>query len=377
MARIVDFFSRVTQRGRSRGSLIHVHQEAFMSDSFSFNLAGQKAQVRVPGGTIKEANAGTFPVLKGLSAYILTLEPGGVRIPHWHPDAAEMQYLVSGANVQVGLMPPNNGPEAGKEVSYTLQAPGWVGFIRRGWHHYIQNNGSEPAVMMIFFDNESPDDVDVSWALEIGGRDGTRVMEQVFGISLKGANYSRIWNVPGTPGGVTPPPHSDFGFDLGGQTPIIDVHGGGTARLAIKGIFKELRGMSLFLVTLEPGASLVPHWHPDAAELDYVLSGEVFVGLMTTAQGTRAGKDVSFPLKEGMVGFLPQGWFHYIQNTGTTPAQVLVLFNSDSPTEVDISIAFGTGGTAGQAILQEVFGISWANADFTQVAISPPRTPNK
>ncbi|HEX6369299.1 MAG TPA: cupin domain-containing protein [Longimicrobium sp.] len=346
-----------------------------MGQSFSFDLAGQKAPVNVPGGTIREANADTFPALKGLSAYILTLEPGGVRIPHWHPDAVEMQYLVSGSNVQVGLMPPNDGPVAGQEVSYTLQAPGWVGFIPQGWHHYIQNNGSEPAVLMIFFNNESPDDVDVSWALAIGGRDGTRVMEQVFGISLKGANHKRIWNVPGTPGGVTPPPQSIFGFDLGGQAPIVDVPGGGTARLAIDMTFKKLEGISLFLLTLEPGASLVPHWHPDAAELDYVLSGEVFVGLMTTAHKTRAGKDMSFALKEGMVGFLPQGWFHYIQNTGTTPAQILVVFNNASPSEIDISVAFGTSGAAGQAILEEVFGISWANADFTQVAISPPRSP--
>jgi oxalate decarboxylase len=346
-----------------------------MSQSFSFDLAGQKAPVNVPGGTIREANAGTFPVLQGLSAYILTLDPGGVRIPHWHPDCSEMQYLVSGANVQVGLMQPPTATEPWQDVSYTLQAPGWVGFVPQGWHHYIQNNGSEPAVMMIFFNSQSPDDVDVSWALAIGGKDGTRVMEQVFGISLKGANHSRIWNVPGTPGGVTPPPQSAFGFDLGGQAPQVDVPGGGTVRMAVKSTFCKLNGLALFLLTLEPGASLVPHWHPDAAELDYVLSGELFVGLMTTAQGTGAGKDVSFPLKKGMVDFLPQGWFHYIHNTGTTPAQVLVLFNSDTPDEVDISSAFGTGGAAGRTILEEVFGISWADADFTEAGISPPRPP--
>jgi oxalate decarboxylase len=346
-----------------------------MSHSFSFDVAEQKPPVNVPGGTIREANADTFPVLKGLSAYILTLEPGGVRIPHWHPDAAEMQYLVSGANVQVGLMQPPRGTETWKDVSYTLQAPGWVGFVPRAWHHYIQNNGSEPAVLMIFFNSESPDDVDVSWALAIGGKDGTGVMEQVFGISLKGAKFNRIWNVPGTPGGIAPPPESPHGFNLAGQSPEVSVPGGGTVRTATKGTFPVLHGMSLFLLTLDPGASLVPHWHPDAAELDYVLSGEVFVGLMTTARGTRAGEDVSFRLKKGMVDFLPRGWFHYIQNTGSTPAQVLVLFSSDMPDEVDISTAFGTGGAAGQAILEEVFGISWADADFSEAAISPPRPP--
>ena len=255
-----------------------------MADSFSFNLAAQSPAVKVPGGTIQEANAGNFPQLEGLAAYILTLDPGGVRIPHWHPDCSEMQYLVSGSNVQVGLVTPAQGTKPGIDKSYTLREPGWVGFIPQGWHHYIQNTGTEPAVMMIFFNDESPDDVDVSWALRIGGKDGRGVMEQVFGISLKDANFDQIWCAPGTPGG--PKPTSDFGFNLAGQSspPAISI-GGSTIQQAAKPTFPVLDGMALLLLTLEPGATLVPHWHPNAAELDYVLSGEVFVGLMTTADG--------------------------------------------------------------------------------------------
>lgn len=341
-----------------------------MSQSYSFNLAAQSPPVDVPGGTIREANVGTFPVLQGLSAYILTLEPGGVRIPHWHPDCSEMQYLVSGSNVQVGLITPAQGTKAGTDKSYTLQGPGWVGFIPQGWHHYIQNTGTEPAVMMIFFNSESPNDVDVSWALKVGGKDGRAVMEQVFGISLKGADFDRIWCAPGTPGG--PRPSSDFAFNLAGQSPPAIPVGQSSIQQAAEPTFPVLQGMALLLLTLEPGATLVPHWHPNAAELDYVLSGEVFVGLITPANGTRAGTDVSFPLKQGMVGFLPQNWFHYIQNTGKETAQVLVLLNSEAPEEVDISWAFGTGGADGARVLQEVFGISWLDADFSQIWIAPP-----
>lgn len=209
-----------------------------MTQSFSFNLAAQPPKVDVPGGTIQEANATTFPALNGLSAYILTLEPGGVRIPHWHPDCNEMQYLVSGSNVQVALMTQNHETRVGKDVSYTLEGPGWVGFIPRGWYHYIQNTGTEPAVMMIFFNSSLPDDVDVSWALKVDGGDGRTVMEQVFGISLQGADFDRIWNAPGTPGGPTP--HSRFGFDLAGQSPPPISIGASTIQQAIQPTFHVL-----------------------------------------------------------------------------------------------------------------------------------------
>jgi oxalate decarboxylase len=340
-----------------------------MSQSFSFNLAAQSPPVDVPGGTIKEANAGTFPVLDGLAAYVLTLDPGGVRIPHWHPDCNEMQYLISGSNVQVGLITPAKGLKHGEEKSYTLREPGWVGFIPQGWHHYIQNTGTEPAVMMIFFNNQSPNDVDVSWAFKLGGKDGRGVLEQVFGISLEHADFKRVYNAPGTPGGTTP--KSEFGFNLAGSKPQI-VIGGSTIRQAVKPTMEVLKGMGLLLLTLEPGAALVPHWHPNAVELDYVLSGQVYMGLISTAKGIHPGEDRSATLTAGMVGFIPLNWFHYLHNTGNEPAQVLVLLNSEEPEEVDISWAFRTGGADGERVLKDVFGISWRDANFKQIWISPP-----
>ena len=65
---------------------------------FKFDLAKCPPQVVAKGGTIQEANQGTFPNLagNGLSIYLLTLEPGAVRIPHWHPDAAELDYCLTG-----------------------------------------------------------------------------------------------------------------------------------------------------------------------------------------------------------------------------------------------------------------------------------------
>jgi len=75
---------------------------------FVFDLGKCPPQVVAKGGTIQEANQSTFPGLdgNGLSIYLLTLEPGAVRIPHWHPDAAELDYVLSG-KARVGLAFPD------------------------------------------------------------------------------------------------------------------------------------------------------------------------------------------------------------------------------------------------------------------------------
>jgi hypothetical protein len=51
-----------------------------------------------------------LPILNGwaMSPYLLRLEKGGVREPHWHPNAAELSYCISGrATMTMFLGGPN------------------------------------------------------------------------------------------------------------------------------------------------------------------------------------------------------------------------------------------------------------------------------
>ena len=75
---------------------------------FTFDLAGTPPQAVAKGGTVQEANQSTFPGLagNGLAVYLITLEPGAVRIPHWHPDSAELDYCLQG-KVRFGLSEPD------------------------------------------------------------------------------------------------------------------------------------------------------------------------------------------------------------------------------------------------------------------------------
>jgi oxalate decarboxylase len=48
------------------------------------------------GGNRTKVSSNNFPILKGMAWYILRLERGGIREPHWHPNAAELSYCVRG-----------------------------------------------------------------------------------------------------------------------------------------------------------------------------------------------------------------------------------------------------------------------------------------
>ena len=63
-----------------------------------FDFAGVSPQVVEPSGTITEATGDNFPVLRGNRAavYFLTMKPGALREPHWHPDAWELDIPLSG-----------------------------------------------------------------------------------------------------------------------------------------------------------------------------------------------------------------------------------------------------------------------------------------
>jgi len=127
------------------------------NSQFKFNLKGCPPQVVAKGGTIQEANQNTFPALagNGLAVYFLTLQPGAVRIPHWHPDAAEMDYVLSG-KARIGLAFPS-----GEWQRFDVSA-GEICVLPQGWFHYIKNVGEDVLQMLVIFNNSAPNDIGIS-----------------------------------------------------------------------------------------------------------------------------------------------------------------------------------------------------------------------
>ena len=59
-----------------------------------FNLDATLPQAVCKGGNRTIVSSNNFPILKGMALYLLRLEKGGIREPHWHPNAAELGYCV-------------------------------------------------------------------------------------------------------------------------------------------------------------------------------------------------------------------------------------------------------------------------------------------
>ena len=77
------------------------------------------------------------------------------------------------------------------------------------------------------------------------------------------------------------------------------------------------------------------HWHPNAWELDVPLSGRGRLGV--------ANPEDTFSVQEivpGQIGFIPQGYAHYIENVGTEEMRWVVVFNNTQPDDIGLSTTF-------------------------------------
>ena len=71
--------------------------ELITSQSHLFRLSAVPPTT-YDGGSLQQAHEDNFPILKGQEASIqlITLQPGGIREPHWHPSAWEINLVLSG-----------------------------------------------------------------------------------------------------------------------------------------------------------------------------------------------------------------------------------------------------------------------------------------
>jgi oxalate decarboxylase len=97
-------------------------------------------------------------------------------------------------------------------------------------------------------------------------------------------------------------------------------------------VFPISTTMSGASLELEPGAIREMHWHPNADEWQYYISGTARMSVFM-AQGN--AETVEF--EAGDVGYAPQGSGHYIENTGDEDCRVLLTFNNGNYQEIGVT----------------------------------------
>lgn len=111
-------------------------------------------------------------------------------------------------------------------------------------------------------------------------------------------------------------------------------------------------GMSFVRADFEVGGVNVPHFHPRATEIAFVLEGKVYSGFVDTNN-----KVFAKVIEKGEVMVFPKGLVHFQMNVGHTPATILGSFNSQNPGLQRIPTAiFGSG--IKDELLEKAFGLS-------------------
>jgi oxalate decarboxylase len=109
-----------------------------------FRLSRSKPIKENSGGRIQLADSTNFTISKTIASAMVTIEPGGMREMHWHPNADEWLYIVRGQGRMTVF---NTGPKA----TTNDFRPGDVGVVRKNLGHYIENTGSDVLQAMEVF----------------------------------------------------------------------------------------------------------------------------------------------------------------------------------------------------------------------------------
>ncbi|GAA1021023.1 MULTISPECIES: cupin domain-containing protein [Amycolatopsis] len=106
------------------------------------------------GGTLRGAHEKNFPVLAGQqgSVYLVHLDPGGVREPHWHPSAWELNYIISG-KADWSILGTHEDGSYHNEV-FSAKA-GELVFAPQGFFHYFANSSTTEGLDVLVMFNTS------------------------------------------------------------------------------------------------------------------------------------------------------------------------------------------------------------------------------
>ena len=296
--------------------------------SHKFPLAETNPQLSTPLGTKTQATKSNFPILKGLSLYRLTINEGCFREPHWHANADELGYCLSG-KARVTLFASGN-----VHARFSISA-GEMYFIPSGSLHSIENLGAEPAEFVITFSHESVEDFGLSG----------------FVGCMSAAVMGNTWNLEESVlAGLTRSPHSvEFGqvpsvgtltesdgyaspykFAIESRAPLLS-NADGSAIVARRDTWPALKAQAMYSVRIHGIGMREPHWHPETAELGFVRQGHARMTVQSPD-----GSSETYELHPGDIYFIPRAYPHHIENLDGTEVHFLIFF--DTPDVQDIGL---------------------------------------
>jgi len=303
-------------------------------EAFKYDIENSEGWVG-EGGSAKEATVEEFAVSESIAGVSMRLKPGGLRELHWHAIAAEWAFVLKG-NVRGTVIAPNGQAESADF------GPGDVWYFPKGHGHALQCLGPEEAHFILVFDNGHFSEFGTFSITDWVGHTPANILSRNLGLpaaALAGLPKTETYIMPGKVPPAVPEqlrngdpntnqfPHK---FRMGEMKPV--VFPGGEERILSQKEFPIQTTLTAVLQDLKPGALREMHWHPNADEWQYYISGKSRLTIFG-AHG-RVGTEEFGP---GHVAFIKQGFGHFVEQVGPEPTRILVLFNSPVYEEISIS----------------------------------------
>lgn len=302
----------------------------------TFKFALEKSQGRVDGGSYgKEATVSQLPISKAIAGVSMRMEPGVMRELHWHATAAEWAYVTEG-RVRTTVIDPQGCSETNDFE------PGDVWYFPRGHGHVIETLGNAPCHFILVFDNGYFSEFGTFSISDWIGHAPKELLAKNFGVPASTFDKFPKQEVYFAKGKIPPdvpapplqgwrPPPLTHKYRMHSQRPF-ETFSGGLEWRVDGSQFAISTTMTGVVLEMEPGALRELHWHPNAAEWQYILSGTFNVTLF----GSK-GRWRQETLEKGDVGYIPQGFGHSIENVGKDRARILIVFNSGHYQTIDLS----------------------------------------
>lgn len=296
---------------------------------FPFSMAHNRLE---DGGWAREITLREFPVSKSMAGVNMRLGPGVVRELHWHKEA-EWAYILTGT-VRLTTVDPDGN------LSVDDLGPGDVWLIPAGIPHSIQGL-EEGAEFLLVFDDGNFSENETLLITEYMAHTPRSVLAKNFGVSADNfatipAKEKYIFRMPvpdpldvvraRLPNRPIPNPY----VYAASQLPAKSYNGGRVKTIDSRNF--PVTTLSALIIEIEPGGMREMHWHPDADEWQYYVSGEA---RMTVFDATSKAR--TFNYRAGDVGFVPRTLGHYIENTGSTPVVVINVFNSRICSDISLN----------------------------------------
>ena len=301
---------------------------------YPFSFANKRTY---EGGWSREVTVRELGVSKSLAGVNMRLTAGGIRELHWH--TADEWAIVLYGTARITAI-----DRDGKSfVADVKKSDLW--YFPSGIPHSIQGLDPDGTEFMLVFDDGNFSESETVLLSDSMAHLPPEVLSKNFGVAevaLKNLPKQELFifqtAVPGSleadqkaAAGALGKSPLDFAFRTMEMPPTKRTKGG-EVRIVDSNTFKVSTNVAMAMVTVHAGGLRELHWHPNADEWQYYISGKARMTVVSTGNRAR-----TMDFQAGDVGYVEKTLLHYIENTGDTDLIFLEMFKSGFYQDLSLS----------------------------------------